>query len=311
MNSSGRPRRSRVASSARTSKGIRRAPRAAGGCITARSCLGSPNTRTAASKPSQSSAVASSITRTPWARPRASAAATFNGSRLARASSTRRCFPSSIAAAATRSSCFRSGSTCPPRTRWSTRTSRCCGARPSPRSSRATPPVGPYEHHDRRRSPRRRARATAAAQVVGCAPPGHRRRDLDDQDAARRHLDVAGGRCPREPDALCFPGRRPAHRGTGDPARCHAAELRAEAEVPLENGAGESELLLLQGRPIAQPVVQHGPFVMSSGAQIQQAFVDYQRTRFGGWPWLSDDPVHGRDEGRFARHADGRVERFG
>ena len=31
----------------------------------------------------------------------------------------------------------------------------------------------------------------------------------------------------------------------------------------------------------------------------------------GGWPWPSDDPVHPRTEGRFARHADGRVERRG
>jgi hypothetical protein len=50
---------------------------------------------------------------------------------------------------------------------------------------------------------------------------------------------------------------------------------------------------------------------MSSPAQIQQAFVDYQRTRFGGWPWPKDDPVHAHDEGRFAKHADGRVERVG
>jgi redox-sensitive bicupin YhaK (pirin superfamily) len=90
-----------------------------------------------------------------------------------------------------------------------------------------------------------------------------------------------------------------------------AATLRPDAPAPLENGPAESELLLLQGRPIGQPVAQYGPFVMSSRAEIQQAFVDYQRTRFGGWPWPSDDPVHARDDGRFARHADGRVEKLG
>ena len=47
---------------------------------------------------------------------------------------------------------------------------------------------------------------------------------------------------------------------------------------------------------------------MNTRAEIQQAFADYQRTGFGGWPWPSDGPVHPRDEGRFARHADGRVE---
>jgi hypothetical protein len=48
---------------------------------------------------------------------------------------------------------------------------------------------------------------------------------------------------------------------------------------------------------------------MNSRMQIEQAVRDYQRTRFGGWPWPSDEPVHGREEGRFAKHADGRVER--
>jgi hypothetical protein len=89
----------------------------------------------------------------------------------------------------------------------------------------------------------------------------------------------------------------------------HGAQLRPEAPVPLENGPDESELLLLQGRPIAEPVSQYGPFVMSSREEIQQAMADYQRTQFGGWPWPTDAPVHPREEGRFARHADGRLER--
>ncbi len=43
-------------------------------------------------------------------------------------------------------------------------------------------------------------------------------------------------------------------------------------------------------------------------ARSSCAMSDYRRTRFGGWPWPSDDPVHAREKGRFARHADGRVE---
>jgi redox-sensitive bicupin YhaK (pirin superfamily) len=87
-----------------------------------------------------------------------------------------------------------------------------------------------------------------------------------------------------------------------------AVELANGIALDLEAGAQACEILLLQGRPIAEPVVQYGPFVMNSQAEIQQAMLDYQRTRFGGWPWASDDPVHARDAGRFAKHADGRLE---
>jgi quercetin 2,3-dioxygenase len=99
--------------------------------------------------------------------------------------------------------------------------------------------------------------------------------------------------------------------GGRDVPAYHGAELRPDAEARIDNGPDESELLLLQGRPIAQPVAQYGPFVMSTRAEIQQAFLDYQRTHFGGWPWPVDDPVHAREDGRFARHADGRIERVG
>jgi quercetin 2,3-dioxygenase len=103
------------------------------------------------------------------------------------------------------------------------------------------------------------------------------------------------------------PGLRIDDRALSAPV---AAVIRADRDVRLEAGSGECEVLLLQGRPIGEPVVQHGPFVMNTRAEIQRAMSDYQRTRFGGWPWPSDDPVHGREEGRFARHAGGRTERF-
>jgi quercetin 2,3-dioxygenase len=85
--------------------------------------------------------------------------------------------------------------------------------------------------------------------------------------------------------------------------------VRGDVALPLEALGGPVEVLMLQGRPIGQPVMQYGPFVMNTRAEIQQAFNDYQRTRFGGWPFDTNDPVHGREEGRFARHADGRIER--
>lgn len=87
----------------------------------------------------------------------------------------------------------------------------------------------------------------------------------------------------------------------------HCIELRADADVPLVAGS-DVELLLLQGRPIGEPVAQHGPFVMNTSAEIREAIADYQQTQFGGWPWERADPVHAATAGRFARHADGRVE---
>jgi redox-sensitive bicupin YhaK (pirin superfamily) len=88
----------------------------------------------------------------------------------------------------------------------------------------------------------------------------------------------------------------------------HGVVLDPAQSVVLEAPSG-ADWLVLQGRPIGEPVVQHGPFVMNTPGEIKQAFLDYQRTQFGGWPFDTAMPVHGRDAGRFAVHTDGREER--
>lgn len=86
--------------------------------------------------------------------------------------------------------------------------------------------------------------------------------------------------------------------------------LDATARVAINGGPDGSEFLVLQGRPIGEPVAQYGPFVLNDEAGIRQAMSDYQRTGFGGWPWPADDPVHGAKPRRFAHHADGQVEEY-
>ena len=43
----------------------------------------------------------------------------------------------------------------------------------------------------------------------------------------------------------------------------------------------DAKLLLMDGEPFAEPVVGHGPFVINSRAEIQQAFEDYQLGKMG------------------------------
>jgi len=88
----------------------------------------------------------------------------------------------------------------------------------------------------------------------------------------------------------------------------HAADVDEKQTLYLKNGAEVSKILVLQGKPIDEPVVQHGPFVMNTRQEIQEAFEDYHATQFGGWPWPKYDQVHERSKGRFALHSDGTEE---
>ena len=127
------------------------------------------------------------------------------------------------------------------------------------------------------------------------------------QKGARWTLPAATGGAATRRQMYFFKGHAVTIDGQ-QVAASAAIELNASSEVAIENGNEVSEFLLLQGRPINEPVAQHGPFVMNANAEIVQAFADYRRTEFGGWPWPDQAPVLSREQSRFAKHADGRVE---
>ena len=78
-------------------------------------------------------------------------------------------------------------------------------------------------------------------------------------------------------------------------------KVRPDVAIVLSAPAGAAEFLVLQGRDLAEPVVQHGPFVGNTQRDIMQAFSDYQRTGFGDWPHGGDAPVFAREKGRFSQ----------
>lgn len=88
----------------------------------------------------------------------------------------------------------------------------------------------------------------------------------------------------------------------------HLIELSAGEDITFVNGVENAYFLILEGKPIGEPVVQHGPFVMNTHEEIREAMRDYGKTQFGGWPWPENEMAHPRDRGRFALHTDGREE---
>jgi redox-sensitive bicupin YhaK (pirin superfamily) len=84
--------------------------------------------------------------------------------------------------------------------------------------------------------------------------------------------------------------------------------LSGNGAVDLKAHRKSARILVLQAKPIGEPVVQQGPFVMNSREEILQTIQRYRTTEFGGWPWDRDDMVHGKEIRRFAKYPDGRIE---
>ncbi|GAB9477165.1 hypothetical protein Gpo141_00014226, partial [Globisporangium polare] len=82
---------------------------------------------------------------------------------------------------------------------------------------------------------------------------------------------------------------------------CAGQEIRAHEAIVLEKegdgvklDAGEAEgleVIIMSGMPLDEPVVQYGPFVMTTPEEIRQTFEDYQLSKNGfenSDTWRSD-----------------------
>ncbi|MCA0959934.1 pirin family protein [Muricauda ruestringensis] len=85
--------------------------------------------------------------------------------------------------------------------------------------------------------------------------------------------------------------------------------LDPSRDVNVKIGSETAHFMLLQGKPIGEPVAKYGPFVMNTQAEIQKAMEEYRLTQFGGWPWPYPDHVHEKNRGRFALYPDGNLEK--
>jgi len=150
------------------------------------------------------------------------------------------------------------------------------------------------------------------AGLVPPSPPPHSWAARPEADVAIWHLRLdPGGRWTLPPakgaetvrTLYVFEGEGIVVGGTEVGPRTGAV-LRSEVKADLESPAG-AEVLLLQGRPIGEPVARYGPFVMNEEREIEEAFADYRESGFGGWPWPSEEPVHHGASARFALRPDG------
>jgi len=86
-------------------------------------------------------------------------------------------------------------------------------------------------------------------------------------------------------------------------------DAKAGEDITITNiGNSDAYYLILEGVPIGEPVVQHGPFVMNTQEEIRETMKEYGKTQFGGWPWGEKEVAHSKQMGRFAKHSDGREE---
>ncbi|MGJ3507712.1 pirin family protein [Enemella sp. A6] len=148
--------------------------------------------------------------------------------------------------------------------------------------------------------------------AVPPAPPARSWASRPENEVAIWQVTMAPGATTELPTASASTIRTVyVHRGSlqvdGTELSDRGAVLHADQVARLTAGADGAWFMMLQGKPIGAPVVQHGPFVGNTKADILNAFNDYQQGKFGAWTHPEHDPVNPQDSGRFARYPDGTI----
>jgi redox-sensitive bicupin YhaK (pirin superfamily) len=104
------------------------------------------------------------------------------------------------------------------------------------------------------------------------------------------YLDIglAAGRSweyvlPEGHNAFAYVFEGEAVLGDGDDARklgTHEMGVLGGGDAFKATASNDARLILVAGRPLREPVVRYGPFVMNTKQEIMQAFVDFQEGRF-------------------------------
>ena len=81
-----------------------------------------------------------------------------------------------------------------------------------------------------------------------------------------------------EGDGLIGGDRSPVH--AGDVVWLTRTDDDGLSELNIIGGTAPLRVLLYAGRPLGEPVVARGPFVMNTEEQIRQANIDYREGRF-------------------------------